>query len=146
IDPMTGDLFVAVVYEANTPDREHDPKVIRIHSFDGGRTAGIISTVLDMPGEAIGPSHQISSISIGYDGKLYVHIGDGFSTEKAEDLSSFRGKILRMNLDGTAPIDNPFYNAADGIAARDYIYAYGFRNPFGGAWRQMDKSLFEVEN
>ena len=146
VDPATGDLFVAVVYESNDGKREHDPKVIRIHSADGGRTAASITTVIEMTGEEIGPSHQISSVSIGPDGKLYVHVGDGFSTELATDLHSFRGKILRMNFDGSAPSDNPFYNSADGITATDYIYAYGFRNPFGGAWRAADGSLWEVEN
>jgi hypothetical protein len=51
-----------------------------------------------------------------------------------------------VNLDGTAPPDNPFYVAADGITATDLIYAYGFRNPFGGAWRDADGSHWEVEN
>src|SRR5262249_27170230 len=127
-------------------NHEHDPKVIRLHSIDGGRTASTFTTVLDMPGEEIGPSHQISNVSIGADGKLYVHVGDGFHTELATDLHSFRGKILRMNLDGSAPADNPFYNASDGITATDYIFAYGFRNPFGGAWRDADASLYEVEH
>jgi glucose/arabinose dehydrogenase len=144
VDAESGDVFVAVVYEA--PNKEHYPKVIRLHSNDAGRSAASSTTVIDMAGEVIGPSHQISSLSIGNDGKLYVHLGDGFATEEAEDLRSFRGKILRMNLDGTAPSDNPFYNKEDGITATDYIYAYGFRNPFGGAWRAADKSLYEVEN
>ena len=56
----------------------------------------------------------------------------------SENLDSFRGKVLRMNLDGSAPADNPFYDASDGITAADYIFAYGFRNPFGGAWRAAD--------
>jgi glucose/arabinose dehydrogenase len=144
VDPETGDLFVATVYAAN--DGEHDPKVIRIHSNDDGRTAATISTVLEMPGEEIGPSHQISSVSFGADGKLYVHVGDGFRTELAINLQSFRGKILRLNRDGTAPPDNPFYDSADGITATDYIFAYGFRNPFGGAWRAADQSLYSVDN
>ena len=144
VDPETGDLFVAVVYASSTG--EHDPKVIRIHSSDGGRTASRITTVLDMPGEEIGPSHQISSVSIGPDGKLYVHVGDGFRIELATDLHSFRGKILRLNPDGSAPSDNPFYDSSDGLTATDYIFAYGFRNPFGGAWRAADASLYEVEN
>ncbi len=144
VDPETGDLFVAAVYASESG--EHDPKVIRLHSADGGRTASTITTVLDMPGEEIGPSHQISSVSIGADGKLYVHVGDGFITPLATDLHSFRGKILRLNRDGTPPADNPFYDASDGITATDYIFAYGFRNPFGGAWRTADASLYEVEN
>jgi hypothetical protein len=51
-----------------------------------------------------------------------------------------------MNLDGSAPIDNPFYDAANGINARDYVFAYGVRNPFGGAWRALDGMHYEVEN
>ena len=51
-----------------------------------------------------------------------------------------------MNLDGTAPTDNPLYNAGNGINSQDYIYAYGFRNPFGGAWRASDGKHYEVEN
>ena len=62
------------------------------------------------------------------------------------NLDSFRGKVLRMNLDGTAPSDNPFYNAGNGITARDYVFAYGLRNPFGGAWRASDGKHYEVEN
>ena len=144
VDPTTGDLFVALVYAAVSGD--HHPRVVRIHSLDGGRTASSITTVLDMPGAVIGPSHQISSLSIGPDGKLYVHIGDGFQTELARSLDSFLGKILRLNPNGTAPADNPFYNEMDGIGAADYVLAYGFRNPFGGAWRAADASLYEVEN
>ena len=67
-------------------------------------------------------------------------------TTPAEDLGSVRGKILRVNLDGSAPADNPFYNAADGLTATDLIFALGFRNPFGGAWRAADGAHWEVEN
>jgi hypothetical protein len=102
--------------------------------------------VLDMVGETQGQSHQISNLTIGPDGKLYVHNGDGFFTAAARDLSSFRGKILRLNLDGSAPADNPFYSAADGISAEDYVFALGFRNPFGGAWRSANGAHYEVEN
>ncbi|MDP1661976.1 MAG: PQQ-dependent sugar dehydrogenase, partial [Phycisphaerales bacterium] len=76
----------------------------------------------------------------------YVHVGDGFVTSTAQNLGSYRGKILRMNLDGTAVSDNPFYNAGDGITARDYVWTYGHRNPFGGAWRAADGLHYEVEN
>jgi glucose/arabinose dehydrogenase len=51
-----------------------------------------------------------------------------------------------MNLNGTPATDNPFYNAADGINAKDYVFAYGLRNPFGGAWRASDGAHYEVEN
>ncbi len=146
VDPPTGDIFATMLYDAAPPDGPHYPKVVRFHSADGGRTAESQTTVLDMPGEAQGQSHFISNITIGPDGALYVHMGDGFETATALDLNSFRGKILRLNPDGSAPPDNPFYSEADGITATDYIFAYGFRNPFGGSWRSADGRHYEVEN
>jgi glucose/arabinose dehydrogenase len=143
VDPITGDVFASMVYASGG---EHFPKVVRLHSNDGGVTANGQTTILDMRGEPQGPSHQISNLTIGPDGKLYIHVGDGFDFRRARNLESFQGKILRANLDGTAPSDNPFYNTADGLTARDYVYAYGFRNPFGGAWRASDGFHYEVEN
>lgn len=148
VEPATGDLIVSLLYSSNPADElaPHYPKIIRLHSTDGGRTAATQSTIIDMAGEEQGQSHQISHLSIGPDGKLYVHMGDGFDPSTSLNLNTMRGKILRMNLDGTAATDNPFYNATDGVTATDYIYAYGFRNPFGGAWRAADGKLYEVEN
>lgn len=148
IDPATGDLFVSCLYEETPFDNvvNRAPKVVRLHSTDGGLHAATRTDILKMPGESQGQSHQISNVSIGPDGKLYVQNGDGFEFATAQNLDSFRGKVLRLNKDGSAPADNPFYDAADGITARDYVYAYGFRNPFGGAWRNSDGRLYEVEN
>lgn len=145
VDPVSGDVFASMLYEA-FPGGPHYPKVMRFHSNHSGAVAGSYATILDMAGETQGASHQISNLSIGPDGKLYVHMGDGFVTSTAQDLNSFRGKILRMNLDGSPAVDNPFYDAGDGINAKDYVYAYGFRNPFGGDWRTADGFHYEVEN
>lgn len=148
VDPASGDVFASLVYDSDPTEAVGDlyPEVIRLHSADAGLTASTRTTTLDMVGEAQGPSHQISNLTIGPDGKLYVHNGDGFVPSTAEDLSSFRGKILRLNLDGTAPEDNPLYDSSDGITARDYVFAYGLRNPFGGAWRAANGAHYEVEN
>ena len=148
VDPASGDLFVALLYaiDPESANPTFYPRVIRLHSEDGGRTAASQSTVLDLFGARMSPSHQISNVSLGPDGKLYVHVGDGVQREKAQDLQSYLGKILRLNLDGSAPEDNPFYDANDGISPEDYIYALGFRNPFGGAWRTADGFHYEVEN
>jgi glucose/arabinose dehydrogenase len=146
VDPISGDVFASRLVDDSPPNGPHYPQVIRLHSDDGGRAASTLQNVLYMPGETQGQSHQISNLSIGPDGKLYVHMGDGFDTPRSLDLNSFRGKILRLNLDGQPPADNPFYDAGDGITATDYIYAYGFRNPFGGAWRASNGQHYEVEN
>jgi glucose/arabinose dehydrogenase len=49
------------------------------------------------------------------------------SERSAQNLQDLRGKILRINPDGTIPTDNPFYGEA---GVRWEIYAYGFRNPY----------------
>jgi glucose/arabinose dehydrogenase len=145
VDPVTGDVFAGLLYDSAPPNGPHRPKVIRLHSTDGGLTASSQATVLDMAPEQQEHSHQISNLTIGPDGKLYVHMGDGFVSEAARNLSFFRGKILRLNLDGTAPADNPHYNGAP-IDATDYVFARGFRNPFGGAWRTSNGVHYQVEN
>ncbi|WP_462410168.1 PQQ-dependent sugar dehydrogenase [Neobacillus sp. Marseille-QA0830] len=70
--------------------------------------------------------HHGGRLKIGPDGKLYITSGDGTNPETAQDLSSLNGKILRMNLDGTIPEDNP--------GSGSYVYSYGHRNPQGLAW------------
>jgi glucose/arabinose dehydrogenase len=148
VDPANGDVIITRVTSDIPFDdfSPHHPQVVRLSSNDGGLTAANETILLDMPGESQGQSHQISNISIGPDGKLYVHNGDGFVTATGQWLDSFRGKVLRMDMDGSAPSDNPFYNAGDGINARDYVFAYGLRNPFGGAWRASDGQHYQVEN
>jgi glucose/arabinose dehydrogenase len=121
-------------------------RVTRLRSTDGGRTMSQRTDVLNMAGEYSAYSHQIANVSIGPDRKLYVQNGDAVIPKDALNLDSWRGKIFRLNLDGSAPSDNPFYNKDNGINARDYVFAYGLRNPFGGAWRSSDASLYFVEN
>ena len=146
VEPVTGDVFASMLYDATPPNGPHYPKIVRFTSNDGGQTAATQTVIRNMVGETQGQSHQISNLSIGPDGKLYVHMGDGFIANTAQNLDSYRGKILRMNLNGTAPSDNPFYNASNGINARDYIFASGMRNPFGGDWREADGKHYQVEN
>ncbi|HMB91924.1 MAG TPA: ThuA domain-containing protein, partial [Rhodothermales bacterium] len=49
------------------------------------------------------------------------------SERSAQNLQDLRGKILRINKDGTIPKDNPFFGEP-GI--RWEIYTYGLRNPY----------------
>ena len=49
------------------------------------------------------------------------------SERSAQNLQDLRGKILRINRDGSIPKDNPFYGKP---GVRWEIYAYGLRNPY----------------
>ena len=147
VEPNTGDVFVTMVGDASNGNGTLTGRIARLHSNDGGLTAASRTIVRELVGSPMSPSHQISNITIAPDGKhLFVHVGDGFASDTASNLLDFRGKILRLNLDGTAPSDNPFYDEGDGINAKDFVFAYGFRNPFGGQWRLSNNSHYSVEN
>ncbi|MBC8125542.1 MAG: PQQ-dependent sugar dehydrogenase, partial [Gloeobacteraceae cyanobacterium ES-bin-144] len=144
IHPTTGDVYVAALYENSGTG--NNPRIVKLTSSDGGRTSNGRSVILNMAPEVQGQSHFCANLTFGPDGKLYLHNGDGFDAATALDLNQFRGKVLRFNSDGSAPSDNPFYNVGNGITATDYIFAYGLRNPFGGAWRATDGQHYSVEN
>lgn len=64
----------------------------------------------------------------GADGKLYVTIGEGSRyKEKAQDMASSFGAVIRLNEDGIIPDDNPDF----GDGARPELYTKGHRNPQG---------------
>lgn len=73
-----------------------------------------------------GTYHHGGRLKIGPDNKLYVTAGDASNPQLAQNKESLAGKILRMNLDGSIPEDNPFNQS--------YVYSYGHRNPQGLAW------------
>lgn len=81
-------------------------------------------------------SHAPGSVRFAPDGKLLISVGDGAGYDnvdtkalRAQNLDSLAGKILRINQDGTAPADNPFYNG-NSNANRSKVWAYGVRNSF----------------
>lgn len=84
-----------------------------------------------------GTFHHGGRLKIGPDGKLYATVGDAVQASVAQDPSALEGKILRMNLDGSVPQDNPFPNSV--------VYSYGHRNPQGLAW-SVDGVLFASEH
>jgi aldose sugar dehydrogenase len=66
-------------------------------------------------------------LAFGKDGMLYMTTGGPFG-QKASDLGSVYGKIIRLREDGSVPSDNPF---AGKSGARPEVYAYGFRDQLG---------------
>jgi glucose/arabinose dehydrogenase len=101
---------------------------MRISHFTAGSSAErIIWTNPGLGYNVTNPYHVGASLNIGPDGKLYVSIGDRVEG-RSQDRTNVFGKILRMNLDGTVPSDNPLRDGAGPNV--DEIWAYGFRNPF----------------
>ena len=75
------------------------------------------------------PVHYGGRLLFLPDMTFLVTTGDGFNyREQAQDLTSLLGKVVRLNDDGSIPIDNPFMGT-DGV--RPEIFTYGHRNPQG---------------
>lgn len=95
------------------------------------RTARSRNKIWESPrADAGGEFHFGGSLVVSADNKLLLTVGDGAVPAQSRRLNNVYGKVIRLNLDGTIPADNPFVNRPRVL---DEIYAYGLRNPFR-AW------------
>jgi aldose sugar dehydrogenase len=73
-----------------------------------------------------GPNHWGSRLVFRPDGTLFVTLGDRFAyRDRAQDLSTTLGKVVRINPDGSVPRDNPFVGRAGALPE---IWSLGHRN------------------
>ncbi len=109
-------VYIAYNYAAGTSIRE------RLSSFmwDGSNLTGEEVLLNNIGGGGI---HNGSRVLITPDNKILMTTGDRGSGNLSQNLEELNGKILRMNLDGSIPNDNPIPNS--------YIYSFGHRNPQG---------------
>ena len=137
------------VYLAYTYDAVPGPGVtrrLRVRRFTYDATAQTLgSPVVVIDNLPAHDDHGGGRLAIGPDGKLYLSRGDHGAnflqnyclTNRAQDLptaaevaardwSTYQGKVLRLELDGSIPRDNPTIQGA-----RSHIYSYGLRNPQG---------------
>jgi len=105
------------------------------------------TTILDtLP---VSGNHNGGIIQFGPDGKLFVIIGDAANTANSQSLASLAGKILRVNPDGSAPNDNPFYATdpnPDPNSPRKKVFSLGHRNSYGFTFHGHTGDLWETEN
>jgi len=152
------------VYVAYTYDADAHPttvrlrtKIVRLTYDPRARMLGTPRDILlDLPA---GDDHQGGRLIIGPDRKLYFTIGDMGANQLANfcnlnraqslptveqvqmrDWSLYQGKILRLNLDGSIPADNPTI-----AGVKSHIYSYGHRNPQGLVFG-ADGRLYESEH
>jgi len=148
IDPMTGSytsvLSLNVMNNGNDepgllgmamhPDWETNPKVFLVYCVGSGWNGSERLSVFDWDGTSLvneeillsigaGGIHNGSRLLMLPDHTLLMTAGDLGNASNAQNLNSLQGKILRLNLDGSVPADNPFPDS--------YIYTYGNRNTQG---------------
>ena len=108
----------------------------RVSSFvyDGERVSNE-RIIVELPG---GKIHNGAQLRIGPDGKLWIPTGEGGARFLAQDPTSLGGKLLRLNLDGSIPSDNPTKGSA--------VYSLGHRNPQGFAWQPGTDRIYMTEH
>ena len=94
-------------------------------------------------------NHNGGGIAFGPDGYLYIGMGDGGAggdpQNRAQNLASLLGKMLRIDVNGTSgsrpyriPASNPFV----GKAGFDGIWQYGLRNPWRWSFDRATGALW----
>jgi PQQ-dependent dehydrogenase (s-GDH family) len=137
------------VYVAFTYDDAPGPELVRkmaIRRYQLDQRGRALSSPADViTGLPAYDDHLGGRLIVGADRKLYLSIGDQGSNfgsnrcnanhaqdlptaaqVRAKDWSSYQGKVLRIELDGSIPADNP---EIDGV--RSHVFSYGHRNPLG---------------
>ncbi|MCE7003851.1 PQQ-dependent sugar dehydrogenase [Kibdelosporangium philippinense] len=124
------DVFVAYTHASGA-------KIVKF-TYQDGQLRDPVDVIAGMPG---GTDHQSARLVIGPDSKLYYTIGDQGANQFAQmckpieaqrlpaspdDRDAYRGKVLRLNLDGSIPADNPVL-----AGVRSHVYTYGHRNAQG---------------
>ena len=87
--------------------------------------------------------HFGSRIAFDDKGHVYFSVGDRGNRANAQDLKNHAGTIIRLNMDGSVPNDNPFVGNTDAL---DEIWSYGHRNPQGLVFDKKTNRLWEIEH
>ncbi|RJS59526.1 PQQ-dependent sugar dehydrogenase [Bacillus sp. PK3_68] len=133
LDPAFSSNGRAYIYHTYKEKEKIMNRIVQIQKKGSGwqETKELLASI---PGGTI---HNGGRIALGPDHKLYVTVGDAGVKESAQSKQQLSGKILRLNLDGSVPSDNPFKGS--------YIFSYGHRNPQGMAWSK-DGTMYATEH
>ncbi|MGC4036591.1 MAG: PQQ-dependent sugar dehydrogenase [Chitinophagaceae bacterium] len=111
----TPDVFLVYDYNNGGNYRE---KVVR-YTYDGTTLTSPLVLIDNIHAASI---HNGSRLLIIGD-KLFITTGDASEQALPQNTNAVNGKILRLNLDGSIPADNPFPN--------NPVWSFGHRNPQG---------------
>lgn len=87
--------------------------------------------------------HFGSRIAFDDEGHVYFGVGDRGERGNAQNLGNHAGTIMRLNLDGSIPDDNPFLDKKNVLAE---IWSYGHRNPQGLLYDASNGDLWSIEH
>ena len=139
LDPaFSSNHYYYVFYTAGSPNRDRVARFTANAALTG-TVAGSELVLYQDPQDA-NAEHHGGALNFGNDGRLYFTTGEHFDAAAAQSLSNPRGKIHRINSDGTIPTDNPFYDGSGPNV--DSIWALGLRNPYRAYYDAPTGRLF----
>jgi glucose/arabinose dehydrogenase len=162
--PITGVPAVWAHGQAGLLDVELSPDFATSHRIyftyvepGQGDTAGVVAAMATLDGSALrdvrtfhrespklaGALNLGSRIAFDRAGHVFVSQGDRFDRKRPQQLDSTEGKLLRFDLDGGIPADNPFVGRR---GARPEIWSYGHRNIQGLAIDPRSGTLWASEH
>lgn len=87
--------------------------------------------------------HFGSRIAFDHNGHVFFSVGDRGVRPNGQDLSTHAGSVIRLNLDGTVPKNNPFIEDENVLPE---TWSYGHRNPQGLSYDVRNKRLWLIEH
>jgi glucose/arabinose dehydrogenase len=114
--PEIPHLFLVYNYLENSVIKE---RLVR-YRYESGSLADPVTLLEDIPGAS---NHNGSRLVIDSVQMLYMTTGDAVNTSTPQNLNSLNGKVLRIQLDGSIPEDNPIPGSP--------VWSWGHRNPQG---------------
>lgn len=115
----TPEVFMAYTYEDGAAIKERIVK----YTYNGTSLINEVILIDDIEGNS---THIGARFLMLDDNTLLVSTGDAQNLSSPQNTSSLNGKLLRLNLDGSIPVDNPI--------ADSYVYTFGHRNIQGIAY------------
>ncbi len=76
-------------------------------------------------------------------GHVFFSVGDRGTRANSQNLTNHAGSIIRLNLDGSVPTDNPFTSNS---RIKNEIWSYGHRNPQGIFYDSATQTLWSNEH
>ncbi len=138
--------LVYLTYTKRANDGRGSPTLAR-GRLEGHALHDVADLVVTQPFH--GNSGLNGRVAFGGDGKIYMSTGgrilspDGELLNAPQDPASLRGKVLRLNDDGSVPDDNPFVNEP---GYRPEIYTIGHRNTLGLMLHAETGNIWQHEN